>query len=205
MDVSAPETVVLRPGTAAVLRALAGSDRAFTIRHLARVAGVSHSRAHQVVRRLAEHGLVLIEEQGGSSLCLLNREHLAAPAVIELVRLRGAMLGQLREQISAWSVPAQHASLFGSAARGDGDIASDLDVLVIPAVAQSDDSEWAGQLHETGQRVHRATGNHVAWFDLSRDEFLEAVRTGEPIVEEWLRDSLTLAGVDLRTVIQETS
>jgi DNA-binding transcriptional ArsR family regulator len=81
-----------------------GADAAFTVRQVARVAGVSHNRAHQVILRLAEHGLVLTEEQGPSKLCRLNREHLAATAVVELVQLRARMLEFLRQEIAGWAV-----------------------------------------------------------------------------------------------------
>ena len=101
---SEPASVVLPAGTAAVLRALAGVETSFTIRHVARVAGFSPNRAHQAILRLAEHGLVLIDDLGGSRRCRLNREHLAAPAVINLVRLRTAMIELLQRQFSEWSV-----------------------------------------------------------------------------------------------------
>lgn len=206
MHLSEPASVALPAGTAAVLRALAGTDAALTVRRVARVAGVSPTRAHQVVLRLSEHGLVLIEEQGPSKLCRLNREHLAAPAVIELVRLRAAMLEFLRQQIDGWAVPADHASLFGSAARGDGDTASDLDILVIrPADRPEDDPIWREQLFVAETRIHAATGNRVAWFEISNAEFLHMVRTRGPVVDEWRRDALRLTGPDLRALLREAS
>lgn len=187
-----------------VLRALAGSDKAFTIRHLARVAGVSPSRAQQVIRRLSQHGLALIDEQGPSSLCILNREHLAASPLIELVRLRTTMLEFLRKQIGQWRLPPEHASLFGSAARGDGDTTSDIDILVIRPPLH-EDTAWREQLFETESRAFRATGNHVAWFDLTQAELTNAARAGEPIVQEWMRDGLPLAGPNLRTLLRAAS
>jgi len=206
MDVSEPASVVLPPGTAAVLRTLAGTDAAFTVRQVARVAGVSHNRAHQVVLRLAEHGLVLTEEQGPSKLCRLNREHLAAAAVVALVQLRAGMLEFLREEIAGWAVAPEHASLFGSAARGDGDTSSDLDLLVIrPSGRREDDPAWAEQLVTSGQRIHAATGNHVAWFDISHADLRRAARAGEPIVAEWRRDALRLVGTDLRALLRRAS
>ena len=143
MDVTEPANVLLAPGTAAVLRALAGADTAFTIRQLARVAGVSHSRAHQAVHRLAEHGLVLAEQFGNAKLCRLNRAHLAADIVIQLTQLRAKIMELLRREIVVWELQPYHASLFGSAARGDGDASSDLDVLVVrPTGSAEGDATW---------------------------------------------------------------
>jgi predicted nucleotidyltransferase len=47
-----------------------------------------------------------------------------------MAEARVRLVGQLRETIGGWRVPAAHASLFGSAARGDDREESDLDLLV---------------------------------------------------------------------------
>jgi len=202
MDVTEPANAVLPPGTAAVLRALAGTEAVLTVRQLARVAGVSHNRAGQVVQRLTEHGLVLAERAGPSMLCRLNRQHLAADAVIELVRLRARMLELLRHEIASWPVAVEHASLFGSAARGDGDTSSDLDILVVqPTQSIADGIEWEEQLFASGRRIHAATGNHVAWFDISRDDLRRSVQASESIIDEWRRDAIHLAGTELRRLL----
>ena len=206
MDVTEPASVVLAPGAAAVLRTLAGADTAFTIRQLARIAGVSHSRAHQVVHRLAEHGLVLAEQFGNAKLCRLNRDHLAADIVIQLTRLRAKMVELLRREIAGWKLRPDHASLFGSAARGDGDTSSDLDVLVVrPAGSAEDGVTWEEQLLAAGQRIYSATGNHVAWFDISIDDMRRSVRAGQPLIDEWRRDSIDLAGTKLGLLLRELS
>jgi hypothetical protein len=159
-----------------------------------------------VILRLAQHGLVLTEEQGPSKLCRLNREHLAAAAVVALVQLRARMVELVRQEIAGWAVTPEHASLFGSAARGDGDTSSDLDILVIrPTGRSEDDPAWGEQLATSGQRIHAATGNHVAWFNISRADLRRAVRAGEPIVDQWRRDALRLVGSDLPALLRRAS
>lgn len=198
--------MVLAPGTAAVLRTLAGADTAFTIRQLARVAGVSHNRTHQVVHRLAEHGLVLTEQFGNAKLCRLNRDHLAADIVIQLTQLRAKIVELLRHEITGWQLQPDHASLFGSAARGDGDTSSDLDVLVVrPAESTEDGTTWEEQLFAAGQRIHSATGNHVAWFDISIDDMRRSARAGQPLIDEWRQESIDLAGTKLRLLLRGLS
>jgi len=195
--------VVLAPGTSAVLRALAGANVAFTIRQLARTAGVSPNRAHQVVQRLAEHGLVMVEQAGKAKLCRLNRNHLAADVVIELVRLRARMVELLRQEITGWRIQPAHASLFGSTARGDGDTSSDLDILVVRP--RDGDTAWEEQLFVSGQRIYSATGNHVAWFDISADDLQRSARADQPIVHEWRRDAVHLAGTELPSLLRKLS
>jgi predicted nucleotidyltransferase len=205
MDLSEPATVVMPPGTAAVLRALAGTERALTMRQLARIAGVSHQRTGQVIERLAAHGLVLTEAQGPSLLCRLNRDHLAAPAVAALAQLRTALLKTLVDEIGSWERAPVHASLFGSAARGDGDLTSDLDVLLVRPDDHDADPRWADQLSTSGERLRQVTGNAVSWFDLGIADLTRAVQGQEPIVQEWQRDAVRLAGTDLPRLLRQAS
>lgn len=203
MDVSEPASVAIAPGTAAVLRTLAGTDAPLTIRELARISAVSSNRAQQVIARLADHGLVTTEDHGRARLCRLNREHLAAGPLVQLAELRGAMLGMLRSELETWPLQPEHASLFGSAARGDGSTASDLDVLL---VARSEDEPgWAEQLADAAGRVRHATGNNIVWFVVTPADLRRAIRAQEPIVAEWRRDAIQLAGIDLSTVLRRAS
>jgi predicted nucleotidyltransferase len=206
MDLSEPASLVMAPGTAAVIRVLAGAEDAFTIRQVGRLAGVSHARAAQVVAQLDRQGVVDTEDRGGSRLCTLNREHLATPALIALVELRRSMLELIRQEIESWSMRPLHASVFGSAARGDGDVTSDLDVLVIrPDDIEPGTDAWSEQLRDVAGQLRRATGNPVAWFDTSRDELRQAMAAGEPILEQWRLDSVHLTGSTLAAVLKEVA
>jgi predicted nucleotidyltransferase len=204
VDLAEPATVIMPPGTAAVIRVLAGAEDAFTIRQIGRLAGVSHARAAQVVALLDRHGVVDTEDRGPSRLCTLNREHLATPALIELVELKRSMLRLIRREIESWAVKPLHASVFGSAARGDGDVTSDLDVLVVHQDNVGTDA-WSEQLNTAAGHVRRATGNPVAWFDISREELRLALAAGEPIVQQWRSDSIHLIGSTLATVLKEAA
>lgn len=203
MDVAEPASAALAPGSASVLRALAGAEAPMTIRQLARVSAVSSNRAQQVVARLVEHGVVIAEDYGRARLCRLNRDHLASGPLVALASLRSAFLTLLRDEIQAWPLQADHASLFGSAARGDGGTDSDLDVLIVlPKGISEDDQRWRAQLVATHERVHRSTGNAIAWFIQSDDEIANAVDAGEPILDEWRVDSVWLAGRSLATLLR---
>ena len=207
MDVGRPAALMLPPGTEAVLRVLIGTDAPLGVREVARVAGVSANRASQVLSGLADHGLVLVEEHGSGRLCRLNRAHLAVEALVALVELRGRMVGYLQNQIQSWDLRAAHASLFGSAARGDGDTGSDLDLLVVRPDARKagDDDAWEEQLFDSGERILAATGNRAAWFVTTPADLRRAVQAGEPIIGEWRRDAIHLAGRRLDAVLREAA
>lgn len=206
MDVGRPAAFVLPPGTDAVLRALAGTDAALGVRELARVADVSANRASQVLAHLAEHGLVLVEEHGASRLCRLNRAHLAVEPLLALVDLRGRLLEFLRDEVGSWERRAVHVSLFGSAARGDGFTRSDLDLLVVrPGGKVKDDGMWERQLYDSGERIMAATGNRAAWFVTTPADLARAVKANEPILGEWRRDAVHLAGRRLDQLLREAA
>jgi hypothetical protein len=169
MDVARPAAIILPAGTEAVIRVLAGTDGSLGVREVARLAGVSANRASQVLTDLAEHGVALVEERGAGRLCRLNRSHLAVDPLLALVGLRGRLVEFLKSEVTTWSRRADHVSLFGSAARGDGTTASDLDLLVVrpDARGNADDERWDTQLFTSGERIFAATGNHAAWLGSS--------------------------------------
>jgi predicted nucleotidyltransferase len=204
MDVARPASVVMAPGTAAVLHALAGTTRPVGIRELGRIAGVSPNRAHQVIRTLAEHGLVTVEDHAALRLCQLNRTHLLAEPVMALVDLRRRLFEFLTEEISSWEAHPLHASVFGSAARGDGDTSSDIDLLVI-CRDDVDEETWDEQLYESGRRIYAATGNEPAWFSITTSDLARAVETDEPVVRDWQRDAVHLVGQRLTTLLRQVA
>ncbi len=132
MNVGRPHTAVCPTLDSEVLNVLVGTTRPLTGREIARLAGrPSHSGVLDVLHRLAEHGLVERQEAGRALLFTLNREHLAASAVELLANMRHELFSRLRRAIENWEVAPSHVSLFGSAARGEGDTQSDIDLFVV--------------------------------------------------------------------------
>src|SRR5262245_10505841 len=131
MDWSDPATLAIPHGLAAVIRVLDGATVPFSVRELARLASISATNARHAVDRLEAHGVVRTDNAAGARLVRLNRTHLAADALVAIATLRARTLDRLRAEFSGWALPAHHVSLYGSAARGDGDTESDLDLLVV--------------------------------------------------------------------------
>lgn len=79
-----------------VLVALAGTTRPLTGRQVAGLVPRGSQKAVSVaLDRLVEQGIVLRQEAGRAYLHVLNRDHLAAPAVEVLAGLRGELLARL--------------------------------------------------------------------------------------------------------------
>jgi hypothetical protein len=205
MDIRRPYAAVCPTVDGDVLMALAGTEMSMTGRQVAAMTGrSSHSGVLSVLNRLTEHGLVERVELNRAFLFSLNRDHVACPAVIALVGLRGALLDKIQDELHAWEIPPLHMSLFGSFARGDGATDSDVDIFVVrPADIAEEDPRWRGQLDGLAGGIHRWTGNRAALLEAAETE-LARLRTDEPpIVAELRSDSIVLSGMDVRALLGE--
>jgi DNA-binding transcriptional ArsR family regulator len=196
MNLSRPWAPIRSPIDMEVLLVLRGTTRPLTGREVARlVRAGSQPAVNAALRRLAEEGLVRAEEAGNAFLYTLNREHLGAPAVELLAGIRTELERRLRAEIAEWEIAPAHVSIFGSAARGDGDTHSDIDVLVVrPAGVAEDDPGWRQQLERLADHVHDWTGNHAALSEVSAADVRRLRRERPPVVDELRRDAITLAG-----------
>lgn len=202
MDVARPFSALSDSVDADVLVALAASSTPRSGRELARLSGRSNTGVQHVLDRLVDHGLVGRMEAGRAFLYHLNRDHLLAPAVERMAEARVEFVHRLREGIGAWETPAAHASLFGSAARGDGDTHSDIDLFIVrPAAIDADDQVWRRQVENLTESVRRWTGNHAGVAEISEGE-LPRLRADRPlIVEEVGADAIDLAGEPARQML----
>lgn len=133
-----------------------------------------------------------------------NREHLAWPAAEQLADLRAAFLDRLRSELRSWRPKPIHASIFGSAARADGNAESDIDVLLIrPDDIDEDAAPWADQVDRLRNRVRAWTGNHCQIFQLDRRRLAEHVQAGDPLVDAWRHESIAMAGPEFRTILRQ--
>jgi predicted nucleotidyltransferase/predicted transcriptional regulator len=197
MLLGAPHLAVLSSAEGGVLAVLAGTERPLSGREVARIGGQPRSTVARVLRRLVDHGVVEAREAGAGAalLYLLNREHLATEPLEVLITLRSRLIERIRGELTMWSLRPCHASLFGSAARGDGNTRSDIDLfLVRPMGVPADDPSWREQLDRLATRIERWTGNRASLADVSLDDVARLARERPPIVRELEREAITLQG-----------
>ena len=205
MDVSKPFAALSGSVDVDVLVVLSGSTMPRSGRELARRAGRSNTGVQHVLDRLVGHGLVKREEAGRTFLYTLNRNHLLAPVVEQMAGAHAEFIQRLRDEIDHWRIAPFHASLFGSAARGDGDTESDIDLFVVrSAEVKSDDSVWREQIDGLAYAVRGWTGNNVGIVEAGRGELSKLRRGRSPVVAELEKDAVDLAGTSLRALLAET-
>lgn len=200
MNVSRAYSAVAPTVEGDVLVVLAGTTQPLTGRRVARLARRgSVGAVAKALERLVRQGLVLRQEAPPAALYTLNRQHVAAPAAEALASIRTALLQRLRAAFSAWGIPPVHASMFGSAARGDGDVGSDIDIFVVrPAGVDAEDPTWCAQLQEIGDAVLAWTGNHAGIVDFAAEDL---DRMCAEVLGELRRDGLDLVGTPLRELL----
>lgn len=195
IDLSKPYEGLFPTVDSAVLTVLSRSERPTSGREIARRAGRSHTGAQRVLDRLVEQGLVLQQSGGGALLYTLNRSHLAADSVRQLANLRTVLIDTLRSAIQGWRLEPVHASLFGSAARGDGGPDSDVDIFIVrPRHLPETDGDWMNQVDALNGAVPRWTGNRSGLIEVGQQD-VDRLRVERPkIVNELLASAVHLAG-----------
>jgi hypothetical protein len=178
------------------LEVLARADAAFTGREVARLIGASKEGTRQALARLVEQGIVRREPAGAAQMYRLNRDHLAAPAIIALAGLREELLQRLRGTLADWRPAAVYAALFGSAARGRERPDSDLDVFLLrPAGISADHPAWDAQVTVLADRATAWTGNDTRILQIGIDELGDVDEPGG-VLDDVLRDGIPLTGTE---------
>ncbi len=186
MDVSRPVQAVTPTLDGSILVALAGTTAPLTLTEMVQLLqSGSKSGVRSSALRLVSQGSVLAVPGG----YLLNRDHLAAPAVLVLAGMRSELLRRIGEFTDQWEVAPLLLGTFGSFARRDGDADSDIDLLLVAKAKNSD--EQAGNLAE---RVRAWTGNECHVMVLTPADITRMQRAKEGILKEWDQDLVMVRG-----------
>jgi predicted nucleotidyltransferase len=180
-----------------VLHVLARTDVPLSGRQTAELTAgrAQQPRVNQVLRELAEAGIVSCERHASVHLYRLNRDHVAAEAILLLVNLRQRLIARMQEAVKGWSAAPIAVWIFGSAARGEGGSSSDIDVLVVrPDAIGMDDATWLHQLSDLSAAVTAWSGNDCQIVEFAKSELAELVAAGERLVDELRVDALTVFG-----------
>ena len=194
MDVSEPHSIFTRVSVQILVR-LDKTSKPLTGREIARLLQRSDQAVRLTLRGLVEHGLVNMQDAGSALLYTLNHDHVAAPAVRLMATMRQEFERRLREAITAWEVKPHHASLFGSTARGDGGVESDIDIFIVrPSTVDEDDFFWADQIDVLTRNVYRWTGNRASIAEVSEGEVGRLRHEQPPVVAALRAESIPLSG-----------
>ncbi len=197
MDVTNPMKSVIPSAQGEVLAVLARTTSSLTGRQIAGLTEgrVSQKRVSDILNMLTGAGIVVRQVAGSSYLHRLNREHLAADAIVELASIRDRLIGRIVDEVEIWHPPADGVWLFGSVARGDGGPDSDVDLLVVRNDdVEAEDARWLIQLDELAQAVASWTGNDCRIVEFSAGEIARLIGDEDPLVRSIRSEGIRIAG-----------
>jgi predicted nucleotidyltransferase len=199
MDYVHPIEALIPGAQGRVLAVLAQTDSELTMRGVAELAGISPQQASVVLRRLVELRMVERRDMPPVALVRLVRENLAAELIVALARLRDGAVARLRR--SAAEIQPAPASLivFGSFVRGDADVRSDIDVLVVRPKLTGDALDvWTDSLGRWAGQASRAVGNPVNLVEASVEELSDLLLEKAPSLwSDIATDGVVLVGSSL--------
>ena len=142
MNLSDPSMAITSSLDGPVLVVLASVGKPLTVSEVAsKSARGSEIGIRKSLGRLLAQGVVACTELGNTRVYSLNRDHLAAGVVVEMAGMRSELWRRIAREVERWSVRPLYASVFGSAARHEGDTHSDIDLLVVRPATISEVNE----------------------------------------------------------------
>lgn len=193
MELSRPFAVITATLDGEVLRVLALADADYTSGDVHRLLdGPSVRGIHNTLGRLTKQGIVSRRPAGRANLYRLNRQHLAAPYVIALARLREELLDRLGSEVRSWPAPPIFGAAFGSGARRDHSAASDIDILLVRPGDASDEA-WDGQTESLSALVAAWTGNDCRILTFTEAQVLDR-GANEPVLAGIAREGIAFHG-----------
>lgn len=122
---------------------------------------------------------------------------------MSLAAMREELRERLRRQLDEWQQRVVHLSMFGSAARGDGDLSSDVDLfLVRPHHVDVDDPLWRSQVSNLAGAIEDWTGNSAEIHELGDEELPGFVRQSPPVLAELRADAVDISGMRLYELLR---
>jgi predicted nucleotidyltransferase len=199
MTLSKPLEDLVSHDMAMILTVLERTGQPLTGRTIAALTGtVSQPTTSRLLIKLVRSGLVL-KVPGGYEI---NRDHLAYRAVAVLLGARDELQRRVAQDVTSWGMQPRSVVLFGSAARQQETLDSDIDLLVVrPAAVPVDDPGWAANVANLSERVGRWCGSPCEVLEYSTEELAELKRSNDPLIASLLRDGITFAGERLDALV----
>jgi predicted nucleotidyltransferase len=170
----------------AVLGTLLRTDAPLTGRQIHRLISDDYSlwTVQEALKTLTQLGLVNSQTIGRAGVHTVNEDHVSVAPLRALLDPIAALTDTVREAVSD---DVEAVLLFGSIARGEANISSDVDLAVIaPAV-------WDGRI-DLEDAVGTRLGNDCDVLVFTPEDFTRLADTGEPVVREILAYGVALIG-----------
>lgn len=165
-------------------------SRAFGTRELATLAGIDASNASRWLRRWTDVGLVERRMERGVPVFQASRDP-GLTALAELLQQDTRTSQRLSDEVERLGDKVEAAAIFGSAARGESDAGSDIDLLLLTELPQlKAQALFKASGRELGRPVNVLAYSPSGWRD--------AIRKRDAFVLEILNSPMVLLKGDVR-------
>jgi predicted nucleotidyltransferase len=207
MDLANPMQSVIPSAHGAVLAVLARTDLPLSGRRIAELTQprFSQRRVNDVLRHLADSGIVLCEKRPPSNFYRLNHDHVAAEGILLLTRMSATLAARISAELENWSIRPQAAWLFGSAARGEGTEQSDIDIFLVLPAGDLDTAAvdiWERQTEVLTDKIMAWSGNRCEVVEMEAAELSAAVERDDLLVRDLRDQAVLLTGRDPRDLLR---
>jgi len=187
-----------------ILRFLIRTDAEFNGREIASAVGISHVNAHTALKKLSQHGVVVMRRGGRSILYRLNSNSvLVKKLLLPLFENEARLSKTLEETLSKHLKRPSPGSviLFGSFASGTAESDSDIDLLVV-AREKKDIPLLSRRLEKVEISITAGFGNHLAAIVMDALEFKRKYRNGDRFIRNITKEATVLFGDSMNDLIQ---
>ena len=170
----------------AVLATLLRTDAPLTGRQVHALVSDDYSlwTVQQALKALAQLGLVNTQTIGRAGVHTINEAHVSVAPLRALLDPIAALTDTVREAVGD---DVRTVVLFGSIARGEAHLKSDIDLAVIAPTG------WDGRT-DLEDAVRTRLGNYCDVLVFTPEDFTRLSGTDEPVVREILTEGLALIG-----------
>ena len=170
----------------AVLGALLRTDAPLTGRQVHALVSDDYSlwTVQEALKTLRQLGLINTQTIGRAGVHTVNEDHVSVGPLRALLDPIAVLTDTVRDAVGD---EVQTVILFGSIARGEANINSDVDLAVIAL------PEWDGRA-DLEDAVHTRLGNGCDVLVFTIEDFTRLPGTREPVVREILTDGVALLG-----------
>jgi predicted nucleotidyltransferase len=186
------ELVLGNKGTISVLRALVRyQGKVYTVRSLAEDAGISHTETAATINDLEKLGIVEVQPVGRAHQVSLNKKNrtfnkIIIPSINVEKNTLAELIQLLKKDLTTSKIIS--AVIFGSVARGEEKIDSDIDLLIV----SNDHDHAIDQISIASRKVFAIFHGELSHIVFTEKEF-KAKKRGQ-LVQSMINDHILISG-----------
>ncbi|MDP8248210.1 MAG: nucleotidyltransferase domain-containing protein [Candidatus Tritonobacter lacicola] len=175
-------------------------------REIAKAVGLSHVRCHTILKELSEQGIITLRKIGRSTVYELQHDHIVVkhwlkPLFREEKQLKKRLARTVTKHLSVNPVSV---ILFGSIARKEDRLGSDIDMLLIMP-GRANLKKCKRELSGAEEAVTQLYGNHLSPLLMKHNLFITKLKREDPFLKEVLRDGQQIYGKTIPELLSNES